>query len=159
MTETEADDATVDLQLRSCVVCVRDLRGGRNDDDWAGCTPRDIGRDASQQGRARSVVPNHEEGRLSLMRECDQPVRGVTAFDRYLGVLGRSHLVHEFIRCVVAFLSLKYMRIDERQLVALGQLTRHFGRADGHTRGVDAADYWSLHVQTPPARLSTSVAL
>jgi hypothetical protein len=43
MTETEADDAAVDLQLRSCVVRVRDLRGGRHDDDWAGRTPRDIG--------------------------------------------------------------------------------------------------------------------
>ncbi|HEU5372602.1 MAG TPA: hypothetical protein VFU51_09460 [Gaiellaceae bacterium] len=105
------------------------------------------------------MVSNHEERRLSLKRERDQPVRGVTALDRYLGVLGRSYLVHERVRCVVAFPSLNYMRIEERQLVALGQLTRHFGRADGHTRGVDAADYWSLHVQTPPDRLSTSVAL
>jgi hypothetical protein len=75
------------------------------------------------------MVPYDKERGPKLVRERDQAIRRMPTFDRYLGVLGRSDFAHQQFRCAAVRVSMEHMRVEQRQLVALGQLARDFDRA------------------------------
>src|SRR5690242_15387334 len=73
--EGEADDAAADVGVGVGDLKLRcGVRGWWHDDDRAGCTTRHVRGDASEQGRARAMVPDNDEGRLPVACKFDEAV-------------------------------------------------------------------------------------
>src|SRR5437764_14617731 len=94
--QSEASDAARKVRLAPAIsssVSRAHVSPGRHDNNWTGCTPRDLSRDAAEQRRARPGRTDDDHRRLLRCGRGDEPVGRMAYLDEPAGAavhLGRS---------------------------------------------------------------------